>query len=177
MWPLIHISAGLNPDRGRKTANGVWLSISHFTGAEVGCAVPPSQAQHMDKAVWCEFTIYTTVCRIYRSSTPNIYLSHLQVSIPIDKWISTWITQNITWCCSVPFHTAGNSGWGWVGLKLAFSTLVKCSNWWRSEDCLSFGTCPCLIVHIYTNLTLLVSQSKRSWTFAIKKRKPRRQKK
>lgn len=37
MWPLTHISAGLDPERGRKTANGVWLSINPWTAILLGC--------------------------------------------------------------------------------------------------------------------------------------------
>lgn len=37
MWPLTHISAGLDPERGMITANGVWLSINQWTAISPGC--------------------------------------------------------------------------------------------------------------------------------------------
>lgn len=37
MWPLTHISAGLDPERGMITANGIWLSINQWTAISPGC--------------------------------------------------------------------------------------------------------------------------------------------
>lgn len=63
MWPLTHISAEWDPERGMITANGVWLSINPWTDISQGCwghmsnAINPSIHTQMAQ---CEEQTYNT---------------------------------------------------------------------------------------------------------------------
>lgn len=108
MWPLTHISAEWDPERGMITANGVWLSINPWTDISQGCwghmsnAINPSNKwpNVKSKLIILFWLLNHHLLFQYNKYMRKPFFSLFLVSS--HHWIiSIWIAKNI-WGTSIP---------------------------------------------------------------------------